>query len=295
VTCGLGVTLYITAAPNFNQDTFDRAIERIQDGRRELVVDLRRCIFVDAYALVSLTTVITLACEEAGYTVTLRLPVRQSARTYFARMRFFDLLPEDVLTDGLLPAVTERGAYLMPLTRLNVHGGEQAVEDLANFVWPQLPLQLAERFTGALAEIASNVVAHSGSTVGFVAGQRYDKAYQGRLPPRLHLVVGDAGIGIRASLAAALSEVAQMSEVQAVRYALTPGVTAKPSVHSGVGLSTVRDYARYFGGVMRLRSGGASVVLRPTGEKAIQVPRVRGTVVSVELSSPGRRGGSDGS
>lgn len=289
------MALYITATPNFNQDTFDRTIERIDDGRRELVVDLRRCIFVDTYVLVTLLTVITVACGEAGYTVRLRLPVRQSARTYFARMHFFDLLPEEVVMDGPLPTVTERGAYLMPLTRLNIQGGEQAVDDLASFVWPQLPWQLAERFTAALAEIASNVVAHSGSTVGFVAGQRYEKAYQGRLPPRLHLVVGDAGIGIRASLAAALPEVASMSEVEAVRYALTPGVTAKPGVHSGVGLSTVRDYARYFGGVMRLRSGGATVVLRPTREKAIQAPRVRGTVVSVELSSPGRKSGSDGS
>jgi signal transduction histidine kinase len=289
------VTLSITATPNFNQDTFDRAIERIEDGRRELFVDLSRCIFVDAYVLVTLLTVITVAFEEAGYTVTLRLPARQSALTYFARMHFFDLLPREVATDRPLPTVAERGAYLMPLTRLDIHGGEQAVEDLASFVWPHLPWQLAERFTGALAEIASNVVAHSGATVGFVAGQRYEKAFQGRYPPRLHLVVGDAGIGIHASLAAALPEAASMSEVEAVRYALTPGVTAKPGRHSGVGLSTVREYARYFGGVMRLRSGGASVVLRPSGEKAIQVPRVRGTVVSVELSSPGRKGGSDGS
>jgi hypothetical protein len=67
-----------------------------------------------------------------------------------------------------------------------------------------------------------------------------------------------------------------MSEVETVRYALTPGVTAKPGVHSGVGLSTVRDYARYFGGVMRLLVVGLVWYSGHRGRKRSRCPECEG-------------------
>jgi hypothetical protein len=284
------VTIRVTGRGNLNQDSFDRALERVDDGVRTLIVDLSRCVFVDPYGLVALLTLMTVAVEQHGYGCELKLPQGQSARTYLARTHFFELLPSGVVTDQAIPTVREAGGFLLPLRRLDVNAGDYAVEELAAFVYPQLPQAFQESFTEGLAEIGSNVVAHSGAPVGFVAGQRYERAFQGRHPPRLHLVVGDAGMGIRKSLAPAHPEVASMSDADVIRMALEPGMTGKPRLHSGVGLSTVRDDARAFAGVLRIRSGGATVVQRPSGERTQLVPRLPGTIVSVELSSPGYPG-----
>jgi hypothetical protein len=298
LSCWIGcrpLTIRVRVRGNLNQDSFDSAVRRTEDGQELLVVDLRQCFFIDPYGLVTLLTLMNVAVQHAGYRCELKLPRRQGTRTYLARVHFFELLPSDVVMDGLIPTVTAGGGFLLPLQRLDVNAGDHAVDELARFVYPQLPRQFQESFTEGLVEIGSNVVAHSGATVGFVAGQRYEREYQGRTPPRLHLVVGDAGMGIRQSLAEAHPEVGSMTEAEAIWLALKPGTTGKPGRHSGVGLSTVRRDAAAFAGVMRIRTGGATVILRPSGERAKQVPRLPGTIVSVELSSPGRRGATDGS
>lgn len=193
------MTIRIQASTRFDQDTFERAASFIDDNRELLDVDLHNCIFVDTFSLVTLLTIMTLG-SEAGWELRLRLPSSTGACTYFARMRFFDMLPGGISIDKQPPAVSEHAITLVPLTRLDINAGEYGIEQLCNFTYPQLPLELAEDFTSALAEIGSNVVQHSRATVGFVAGQRFEKAFQGRQPPRLQLVVGDAGVGIRHSL-----------------------------------------------------------------------------------------------
>lgn len=282
------MTIRIKAAANFNQDTFENSGDFIEDDKDVLELDLRSCVFADIYSLVTTLTIASLWCLD-DRPVRMRLPKSKSARTYMARMRFFDTLPDEVQLDGERPTVTEHESALVPLTRLDPDVGEFGIEELCQFAYPQLPPQLAEHFTSALAEVGSNVVHHSEALVGFVAGQRFEKGFQGRPPPRLHLVVADAGIGIRSSLAQAHPEVADMSDVQAISKALEWGVTSKPDKHSGVGLSTVQDYARAFAGVLRIRSGTGTVVFRRGNQHVRGVPGLPGTIVSVELCSPGRR------
>lgn len=281
------MSIRIQASTRFDQDTFERAAHFIDDDRQFLDVDLHSCIFVDTFSLVTLLTIMTLG-NEAGWELKLRLPSSTGACTYFARMRFFDLLPDDINMDKEPPSVSEHAITLVPLTKLDINAGEYGIEQLCNFTYPQLPLELAEDFTSALAEIGSNVVQHSQATVGFVAGQRFEKPFQGRQPPRLQLVVGDAGVGIRQSLLEARPEVAEISDLAAIELALQPGVTSKPGVHSGVGLTTVKEYAEAFGGILRIRSGNGTIVLRRGHSRGFEVPGLQGTIVSVELCSPGR-------
>jgi hypothetical protein len=118
-------------------------------------------------------------------------------------------------------------SWLVPLTPLTQSSQEHGVEELSNFAYEQLPRKFAESFTTALSEIGSNVVNHSEANVGFVAGQRYENDYQGRTPPRLQLMVADAGIGIKESLAAAHPEVTYPIRY---RYSCFP-----PKVHTGEG------------------------------------------------------------
>lgn len=280
--------LTIQARGALNQDTFENAGRWKEADVDRLVIDLRKCWFVDSYALVTLLTVMTLWAM-GGDEVRLHLPASKGARTYLARMHFFELLPEGIDCDEPLPTVTERPSMLVPLKRLDLDAGEHAIDELGRFVWPQLPARLADAFTEALVEIGANVIQHAGARVGFVAAQRFENAYQGRVPPRLQLVVGDAGIGIRASLAAGRPEAAGMSDEQAILLALREGVTGKPGTNSGVGLSTVREYADAFMGILRVRSGEGMVVRRRRVQSSRLVPGLPGTIVAVELASPGRR------
>lgn len=162
------------------------------------------------------------------------------------------------------------------------------VEQLANFVHPQLPKQLAGPFVEALAEIGANVVQHAESDIGFLAAQRFEKPYQGRLPPRLQLVVADAGIGIRDSLLPAFPILSAAPDQAAIELALKAEITSKPGTNSGVGLTTALEYAEAFGGILRVRSGAGLVVCRRGRRRSEAVPGLPGTVVAVELASPGR-------
>ncbi len=278
----------LKAPASLNQDTFDNCGQWKDAPTERRVVNLRRGRFFDSYALVTLLTVVTLWVSHQ-IEVRLVLPASKSALTYLARMHFFDLLPEGVECDSPYPSVQERRSMLLELRRLDVQGGEHAVDKLCEFVYPQLPRQLAGDFTVALAEIGSNVVQHAATSVGFVAAQRFEKDFQSRPGPRLQLVVGDAGIGIRQSLAEARPDVAQMTDEDAILLAIQDGVTGKPGTNSGVGLSTARDYADAFQGVFRVRSGEGMLLRRRRVQFSRGVPGLPGTIVAVELASPGRR------
>lgn len=280
----------LTIKPNvrLDQGTLDNLGEWTESDDDRLIVDLTTVRFVDSYAMVVLVTLMTL-WRRSGWPVELRLPDARPTRNYLARMRFFSMLPGGVRCHEPLPTVTENPSLLIPLTKLDVTSGESAVDELARFVHPQLPRQLASWFVEAMAEIAGNVLQHAQSDIGFLAAQRFEKDFQGLVAPRLQLVVADAGIGIKDSLVGRYPDLQTQPDTAAIELALKAEVTSKPSTNSGVGLSTVDEYARAFGGVLRVRSGAGVVVHRRTGKRVRQVPYLPGTVVAVELASPGRR------
>lgn len=281
------MSIRIVAGPRFDSGTFHKALSGTVDNNQHLLVDLRKCIFVDPYTLIELVTLMERA-RRLDWEVLCRLPKAKGRDTYFARMHFFDVLPGGVAFDRKPPVVEEHAATLVPLMRLDLEQGEWGVDQIANWVYPQLPIQLAERFTNALAEIGMNVIAHSHADAGFVVGQRYNKDYQGRMAPRLHLAVGDDGIGMKSSLMPVFPELENQPESAAIMKAKEWYVTGKPDKHSGVGLSTVQEYADMFGGVLRIRSGESTVVRRRGIDQVLELPGISGTIVSVELCSPGR-------
>jgi hypothetical protein len=270
-----------------DQETFDRSGRWDEAEEDRLVVDLTTLIFVDAYAMVVLLTIMELWALR-GDPVELLLPERRGPRSYLSRMHFFELMPEEVQCSEELPVISERPSALLPLTRLDVASGEFAIEQLANFVYPQLPRPLAGAFVEALSEIGANVLQHAESEIGFLAAQRFEGDYRGRLAPRLLLVVADAGVGIRASLLPAFPDLGEATDEAAIELALEAEITSKPGTNSGVGLTTALEYAEAFGGILRVRSGAGEVVCRRGRRRAEPVPELPGTVVAVELASPGR-------
>lgn len=264
-----------------NQDTYAGCIQAVPDGDTSFTVDLRAVEFIDSYSVVELLCAMHLLARTS--TIELLPPHLGALRGYLAGMRFFELMPEAVAYAGSRSSREPTDDQLIPVSRLDMAAGEYGIELLASFVYPLLPLDVAVPFTDAFAEIASNVIHHAEAEDAFVSGQRLDVAYRGRPPPRLHLVVGDTGIGIRASLAQALPDVEQLGDAEAIERALQPGVTGKPGLNSGVGLYTVLETVRAYRGELRIRSGSWSVVWDSRGSHHVLTPRLSGTVVSAEL------------
>jgi hypothetical protein len=242
---------------------------------------------VDSYSAIELLIAMRRAERAEGWTTRLALPYRKQMKNYIARMGLFELMPSLVEVTGTPPRDRkQQSEQFLPITELDISAGEYGIEELCNFAYPNLPRDLREEFTDALAEIGSNVIFHADAYNAFVSGQRLDVEYKGRYPPRLHLVVGDTGIGIKKSLVKARPEVADMSEEDAIRKAIEPGVTGRPGINSGVGLYTILEYVNGLGGEMRIRSKSATIVFNREGTSALRTPGVPGTVVSVELCRP---------
>jgi hypothetical protein len=226
----------------------------------------------------------------ANWRISVETPRAPTMRNYLRGMRLFELMPESVILDvPVLDPLPPGNDQFLPVTPIDLAAGEFGIEELCNFAYPQLPRDMAEEFIEALAEIGSNVVQHAKASEAFASGQRLDVAYRRRPPPRLHLVVGDSGIGIRSSLAIAHPEVEQMPEGEAILKAIEPGVTGRPGVNSGVGLYSILEYVRTVGGEMRIRSGNATAIFGRSGQRMLRTPGLPGTIVSVELCRPGGR------
>jgi len=267
--------VHITIASRFQLDrwTFEESATFAQTADDRLTVDLAACSFVDIYAMVALLTIMTFAVDN-GYEVMIHLPTDRGVANYLARMRFVELVPRGVLFNPSPPEVQEHESALVPLTRVDaVRGGEHAIEQLANFAYNRLTGWVAGPFTEALAEIGANVIHHSEAEVGFVAAQRYRKK------KTLLFVVGDGGIGIRESLARGVLTAQGLSDSEALELAVRPGVTGKPGLHSGVGLSTVLELAEN----MSIRSGYGLLTKGWGDVKAKPVPGLSGTIVCAEV------------
>jgi hypothetical protein len=280
------MSIHVTVNGALNQDTFARSVSAVKDDEQVLEINLRQCNFVDSYSVIELLIIMRRA-ERANWKTLLTLPRRKQMSNYLSGMGLLELMSDTVKVSGSKPRPRKPdGDQFLPVTPLDLAAGEFGIEELCNFAYPNLPYSLREEFIDSLAEIGSNVVQHADAYYAFISGQRLDVPYRGRLPPRLHLVVGDTGIGIRKSLSQAQPEVGEMSEEDAILRAIEPGVTGRPGINSGVGLYTILESVKGLGGEMRIRSGSATVVFNRQGRTVLHTPGVPGTVVSVELCRP---------
>jgi hypothetical protein len=191
------VSIHIRASGALNQDRFAKAVSAVDDQDQVLHVDLRACIFVDSYSVIELLAIMSRA-HRANWRISVETPRAPTMRNYLRGMRLFELMPESVILDvPVLDPLPPGNDQFLPVTPIDLAAGEFGIEELCNFAYPQLPRDMAEEFIEALAEIGSNVVQHAKASEAFASGQRLDVAYRRRPPPRLHLVVGDSGIGIR--------------------------------------------------------------------------------------------------
>ena len=90
------MTLTIRAPGALNEDTMDRSGSWTEDNESLLVVDLRKCFFCGHIRSGDASNGHHPRINEVG-DVEMQLPNSKSAQTYFTRIRFFDLLPAEVV------------------------------------------------------------------------------------------------------------------------------------------------------------------------------------------------------
>jgi hypothetical protein len=183
-------------------------------------------------------------------------------------------------------ATAESSGVVVPLRSALDSGGEQAVSQV---LWGQLRDQVGPQILAALSEgvweMMANGLEHSGSDASVMA-QVYRKSRHG-IPPdhddKVQVVIGDAGRGIRASLASS-PKYEPASDIEAIDLALEYLVS---SVYDdpgrGQGLSTTLEQVTRLGGKMVIRSGAGKVTVEADERRHEAVPELSGTIVALSL------------
>lgn len=134
-------------------------------------------------------------------------------------------------------------------------------------------MKTLDKILTMVSEIGSNV-AHSLS-LGYCTVQTYDKHNRAKI----HIAIGDFGIGIKDSL----QPVKFSKDIEYIDYALQSGISSKEGVR-GLGLAEVIKSVKNLCGEFTLRSGTASATIKgdvmTTKENLIDIP---GTQVEIIL------------
>ncbi len=131
----------------------------------------------------------------------------------------------------------------------------------------------------ALNEIAQNVAEHAAASGGAVAIAEVTRG-----GAELEVAIADHGVGIRASLEANPTQ-AIASDLDALRTAVTPGVSARPDRPGPVGLGIYLTQLLLSdnGGALVMRSGTAQLEASATPSYAFDLARLRGTLVTLRF------------
>ena len=241
------------------------------------VLDLSGRTFFDPADLVRLA-VLTEDAVIAGRGVRFIAPDDPDVARYLARMRVGEHL-DRLGVPHQLPAVRARdlGNRLVELHRFAQEAGLERLLDALVETYVADQPQLVQPLYAALAEIAGNVVDHSGREHGYLALQRYTRR------PRVEFAVGDSGVGLRARLSQA---VPVPDDRTAIVLAAQTHVTTTGQPGRGRGISEVVAITGAHGGTVTLTSGAArGVFTRGDLDPRLEdhIPAQPGTLAHVRL------------
>lgn len=261
-----------------------------REPAQEFVLDMGRVGFVKPYGVVALLLAARRLAAFSGRRVKLANLPRQ-VHFYLERMDLFD-----VGGDWLTPARSpdegwDRNPQTRNLLELTAIEGPQdvlaAISQAERVFSRWLDVPDLNGLLRVLSELCANVHQHSGDPLGCVMIQKYEEPARGRTV--VSVAVGDAGVGVRASLAARHGEIGQepldyLSEAMG-------GRTSRANGRGGLGLRVVEEAAKESGGRLWLRSETAGVVSKASGQARghRDLCHVPGTQLAVDLcaSLPG--------
>ena len=259
-------SLYSTAAHDETLAQWEKV--RVEDGPLEL--DLSAATFFDPYGIVALVLFLN-HLPPAALPVKLRLngfPLEKGAETpkfgpisYLTRMGFWQEIESKIdAKPGGVPARpmwSEDKNVLVDVTILHSHDAISVMLRKTGEILQSLGYTAIGRghVMEVLSELCSNVLLHAQTEFGgVVASQTYKTPKSGTR--YLVMSIGDAGIGVRRSLAANLSLADRLeSDAQALGVSVQSGCSRFSSGGHGGGLPRVLEIARRYGGRVAFRSG----------------------------------------
>lgn len=158
----------------------------------------------------------------------------------------------------------------------------RAVDTLCEIVLRQFEnaRTLLPSFEWAVNEITDNIFIHSQSaTPGVVSAQYYQSRHE------LEIAVVDQGLGLLGTLGSSRNAA---DERDAIKLALTRGLTRDPSVGQGNGLAGTELIMKRNAGSLRLWSCGTMVQINEKGRRFSEVPNVNGVglVLTFDVRHP---------
>jgi hypothetical protein len=302
----------------YSTSTHDDVLQQWNAVRNEegpLVLDLSRVQFIDPYGMVSLVLFLN-HLPPAALPVDLRLmgwpndgqnePSKDSAKTaagpvsYLTRMGFWDEVyqklnarPEQI---PLRPAKLIDRNVLLDITHFLSHDTISGMLEQTGDILQNLGYTVPARghVLEVLSELCSNVLLHAQTEFGGVAAMQ---TYRGRTGTRYIVIgIGDAGIGVRRSLAGNLALADRLeSDAQALGVAAQPGASRFAMGGHGGGLPRVMEIARRYAGRVAFRSGTGALAFNGSQEerRIFETAPLIGTQLRISLPEAKMRADSE--
>ncbi|MFF0816660.1 hypothetical protein ACFYVR_16135 [Rhodococcus sp. NPDC003318] len=201
-------------------------------------------------------------------------------RTYLSRMHLGRALGDlGVACD--LPTVNENplGDRVLELVRFDQYSGAEQLAEKVHSIFSSDQDEAKDLYTG-ITEASANVCEHSGQSGGWAALQQYREGST----HRVCFAVADSGRGLRSTLSA---QHHVEDDADALRLAITRGVSGTGKANRGLGLESIVTRARQRGGWVYLWSGRATGLTGNTADSLY--PKTRsysypGTIVYATLT-----------
>ncbi len=277
-----------------------RQWERVRGDSGPLCLDLSRAHFFDPYGMCALVLFINHLPPET-------LPVKfllphfpqvvtddneysNGAVSYLTRMGFWeevheklDARPEQI---PIRPARLVDRSVLLDITIMRSHDAISVMLRKTGEILENLGFAITARghVLEVLSELCSNVLLHAQTEFGGVAAMQ---TYKGKMGERyLVMSIGDAGIGVRRSLAANMALAERLdSDAQALGIAVQAGASRFTSGGHGGGLPRVLEIARRYGGRVAFRSGRGALAFNGKDDerRAFESSPLNGTQLRIML------------
>ena len=286
--------------------------EKVRHEEGPLELDLTQVAFMDPFGMVGLVLFINHLPEEAR-PIRLRMSGFDwqsgeqntsggtNAASYLTRMNFWDAVFECIdAPPGKIP-LRPKGLVdknvLLDVTNFRTHDAISIMLHQTGEILQNLGYTVTARghVLEVLSELCSNVLLHANTLFGGVAAMQ---TYRNRAGTRYVVMsIGDAGIGVRKSLANNPSLSSRLeSDSQALGVSVQAGSSRFGSGGHGGGLPRVLEIARRYGGRVAFRSGegvlafNGAIDERRTFDAAFS----KGTQLRISLPEAGLRANPQG-
>ena len=259
--------------------TVGKVVDAIVAADRQLIdadsvmLDLSSVSFVTPGSIVTLAAIIEPVSKSLPR-LQLLVPTSSECLRYMASAGFLKTISAFAEIVGAADVQSIEPVYretLLPLTRL---AASAEIPALLQRLEAQLDDMLGsgdESWKGtkrpilsAIRELCENVFQHAGETPGWIAAQKYRNGKTGKA--YVEIAIGDAGRGIRRSLATRFTELLNVTDSVALQRMIAEKLTRSTNAYRGTGYFVLQLATKQLDGSFHLRSGQGAIDRRRGGQ-----------------------------